>query len=127
MRRQTLALTVSLAVLFAAQVTTAETLTLMCRVQWSKISGGRHEGRRRLDIDLGAKTVQVSDDWGRGMMVKGEHPIASIGKDRIRLETGAGKESYVDRVSGAYYFHNDKDGVTVRGLCAKGRIERPRF
>ena len=127
MRCRALALTVSLAALLTAQTAAAETLNLMCRVHWSKAGGAHREGRRRLDIDLGAKTVRVSDDIGRGMTVKGEHPIVSADKDRIRLETGGGKESYVDRLSGQYFFHNDKDGVTIRGPCEKVGLEKPRF
>lgn len=127
MRRLTNALICLLAVLAAASAARAETLNLMCRVHWSKAGGAHREGRRRLDIDLGAKAVRVSDDLGRGMTLKGEQPIASVDKNRIRIETGGGKDSYVDRVSGAYYFHNDKNGVTIRGPCEKVGAGRPRF
>ena len=127
MRHRVLALTVAVAALLTAQAATAETLNLMCRVHWSKAGGAHREGRRRLDIDLAAKTVRVSDDVGRGMTVKGEHPIVSADKDRIRLQTGGGKESYVDRLTGQYVFHNDKDGVTIRGPCEKVGLERPKF
>ena len=127
MRHRALALTVSLAALLAAQAAAAETLNLMCHVRWSKAGGAHREGRRRLDIDLGAKTVRVSDDIGRGMTLKGDHPIVSADKDRVRLDAGGGKESYVDRLSGQYFFHNDKDGVTIRGPCEKVGLERPKF
>jgi hypothetical protein len=127
MRPRALALIAALAALLTAQAAVAETLNLICRVQWTRAGGAHRGGLRRLDIDLGAKTVRVSDDVGRGMTLKGEHPIVSADKDRIRLETGGGKESYVDRISGQYVFHNDKDGVTVRGPCQKVGAERPRF
>jgi hypothetical protein len=127
MRHRALALTVSLAALLTGQAAAAETLNLLCHVHWSKAGGAHREGRRRLDIDLGARTFRVSDDVGRGMTFKGERPIVSADKDRIRLETGGGKESYVDRLSGQYVFHNDTDGVTIRGQCDKIGLERPKF
>ena len=127
MRHRALALTVTLAALLTAQAATAETLSLLCRVHWTKAGGAHREGRRRLDIDLGARTVRVSDDIGRGMTVKGQHPIVSADNTRILLEKGDGKESWVDRLSGQYLFHNDKDGVTIRGPCEKAGVERPRF
>jgi hypothetical protein len=127
MRRLVLTLTVTLAAVLATQAAAAETVSLMCRVHWSKTSGAHRDGRRRLDIDLGAKTVRVSDDLGRGMMVKGQGPVVAVTKDRITLEAAGGKESYVDRLSGQYLFHNAKDGVTIRGPCEKVGAERPRF
>ena len=127
MRRLALVLTVFIAALWTARAASAEILSLTCHVQWTKTGGAHRAGRRRLDIDLGAKTVRVSDDLGRGMVVKGKAPVVSVDKDRIRLQSGGGKESYVDRLSGQYFFHNEKDGVTIRGPCEKAGAERPRF
>ena len=129
MRHRLLAptLALALAALLGAQAAAADTLHLICRVQFSKAGGARRGGLRRLDIDLAAKTVRVSDDLGRGMTVLGEHFIVSADRDRIRLDDGDGKESFLDRLSGQYLFHNARDGVTIRGPCEKVGAERPKF
>ena len=87
----------------------------------------RDDRPRRLDIDLGRKTVRISDNLGRGWVFKNEYPFVSADRRRILLESGGGKESYVDRVSGLYAFHNQADGVTMRGPCQRAAPERPRF
>ena len=121
-----LALTLGLGVALAAGAAAAESLDLVCHVHWTK-PGARRDGLRRIDIDLSAKTARFSDNEGRGWQAKGEHPIVSADRSRIVLDAGGGKDSYVDRLTGDYYFHNAKDGVTIRGPCEKAAPERPRF
>ena len=121
------ALILVLTSVLAAGPATAETLSLVCHVHWTKAGGAHRDGKRRLDIDLGARMVKFSDDLGRGWQPKGEHPLVSADKTRIVLDAGGGKDSSIDRVSGLYVFHNQKDGVTIRGPCEKAGAERPRF
>ena len=119
-------LTAGLAFLASAEVATGETLNLVCRLQESKPGAHRMIGRR-LDIDLGRKTVRVSDNVGHGWVFKREYPFLSADRDRIRLESGGGKDSSVDRRTGEYFFHNQADSVTMRGPCQKSTEEKPRF
>ena len=111
----------------AAQSAAAETLSLVCRVHWTKVGGAHREGRRRLDLDLSRKTVRVSDNVGKGWQFKREYGYLSADADLIRLESGDGKEASVDRRTGLYSFHNSRDGVTIRGPCEKAATETPRF
>jgi hypothetical protein len=120
----TLALTASLAMGSAAM---ADTLSLVCRVHETRPNGQSHEFRRRLDIDFGAKTVRYSDDIGRGWFFKRQGPFVSADAGRIVLDAGEGKESSVDRRTGEYAFHSQRDGVTIRGACEKAAAEKPRF
>jgi hypothetical protein len=120
------ALVLGAAALAAAETASAEVLSLVCRVTETKGSAHRVIGRR-LDIDLGRKTVRISDNYGRGWEFKNAYPIVSADRQRIQLETGPVKESYVDRVSGQYFFRNQADRVTMRGPCNRGAPERPRF
>ncbi|MDB5479215.1 MAG: hypothetical protein JWO83_268 [Caulobacteraceae bacterium] len=120
------ALILGAATLATAGTASAEVLSLVCRVQETKGTAHRVIGRR-LDIDLGRKTVRISDNVGRGWVFKNQYPFLSADRQRIRLESGGGKDSYVDRVSGTYFFHNQADGVTMRGPCHRAPPERPRF
>jgi hypothetical protein len=114
------------ATLVSAGAASAEVLGLVCRLHVTARGGSRVIGRR-LDIDLGRKTVRISDNLGRGWVFKNEYPFVSADRQRIELEAGGGKQSYVDRVSGTYFFHNQSDGVTMRGPCQRAAPERPRF
>ena len=120
-------LAAALATLAGAEAAMGETLDLVCRVHESRTDGAHRTIRRRLDIDLGRKTVRVSDDVGRGWVFKREYPFLSADRDRIHLESGGGKESYVDRRTGEYFFHNHADGVTMRGACRNSVPERGKF
>ena len=114
------------ATLVSAGASSAEMLNLVCRLHVTAPNGARVIGRR-LDIDLGRKTVRISDNLGRGWVFKNEYPFVSANPQRIELEAGGGKQSYVDRVSGTYFFHNQADGVTMHGPCQRAAPERPRF
>ena len=128
MRTKTLvrALALGAVTLAIAGTASAEVLSLVCRVQETKGTARRVIGRR-LDIDLGRKTVRISDNLGRGWIFKNQYPFLSANRQRIQLEAGGGKESYVDRVAGLYVFRNQADGVTMRGPCQRAAPERPRF
>jgi hypothetical protein len=93
-------------------------LDLVCRLHETRGQAHR-ELRRRLEIDLQARTVRVSDDVGRGWQVKNQYPFVSADAGRIVLESAGGKTSAVDRHTGLYSFHNQSDGVTMRGPCEK--------
>ena len=128
MRMTTLA--AALAALLATSLTAggalAESLSLVCHV--NEVRGGaHHDFKRRLDMDLTAKTVRISDDIGHGWVFKREGPLVSADANLIRIESGGGKDSSVDRHTGAYAFHNQKDGATVRGPCEKTEAEKSRF
>ena len=114
------------ATLALSPTASAEVLSLVCRLQVTAPNGHRHI-LRRLDIDLGRRTVRVSDNLGSGWVFKNQYAFLSADRARIRLESGGGKESYVDRVSGQYFFRNQADGVTMRGPCQRAAPERPRF
>jgi hypothetical protein len=120
------ALVLGAAALTIAETASAEVLSLVCRVVETKWAA-RRVISRRLDIDLGRKTVRISDNYGRGWVVKNQYPIVSANRQRIQLEAGPLKESYVDRVSGQYFFRNQTDRVTMRGPCNPAAPERPRF
>lgn len=122
----TCALILGTATLAAAETASAQMLSLVCRVQESKGTAHRVIGRR-LDLDLGRKTVRISDNYGRGWTFKNQYRFLSADRQRIQLEAGGGKESYVDRVAGQYFFRNQADGVTMRGPCHPAPPERPRF
>jgi hypothetical protein len=120
------ALALGAATLVAAAAAPAETLSVVCRVMESKGAAHRQLARR-IDIDLQTKTAHFADNAGHGWQSKGEHPIVSAGRDRVVLDAGGGKDSYLDRVSGQYFLHNQNDGVVMRGSCHKAPPERPRF
>src|SRR5438874_4517534 len=111
------ALALSMGVAAAAGPAAAETLNLLCRVHETRADGAHRDIRRRLEIDLQAKKVRFYDDVGHGWRFKNEYAYLSADADRIRLESGGGKESYVDRRTGTYFFHNQKVGLTIRGPC----------
>ena len=92
-------------------------VTLDCRVQSSK-PGYSHKGIRRLAIDLSAKTVQVSDNTGKGFELRGTRPLVSVSASRYVLDDSGGKTSFVDRQSGRYYFRNDAEKLVIQGRCA---------
>ncbi len=99
-------------------------LDLVCRLHETRGAAHR-ELRRRLELDLQAKTVRVSDDTGRGWQFKRQYPFVSADADQIVLESGDGKASAVDRHTGLYSFHNQRDGVTMRGPCEKAAPAGP--
>jgi len=105
--------------LMIAAASSAETMSVECHVHWTKPGGAHRDTKRRLDIDLGAKTVRTSDDLGKGYEFKGEHPIVSADGQRIVLEASAGKDATLDRRTGEYSFRNAGNGVTIRGRCVK--------
>jgi hypothetical protein len=105
----------------------AETLNLLCRVHESRADGAHRDIRRRIEIDLRTRRVRFYDDVGHGWRFKNEYPYLSADADRIRLESGGGKESYIDRRTGTYFFHNQKGGLTIRGPCEKASPAKPKF
>ena len=72
-----------LALAVAAGPVSSAVLTLDCRIQSTK-PGYSRKGIRRLVIDLGAKTVQVSDNTGRGFAVRGVRPLISVNSGPLR-------------------------------------------
>jgi hypothetical protein len=120
------ALVLGAATLATAGAASAETVSVVCRVMESKGPAHR-ELTRRIDVDLQTKMARFADNAGRGWQSKGEHPIVSASRDRIVLDAGGGKDSYIDRVSGQYFLHNQTDHVVMRGSCQKAPPERPRF
>ena len=95
----------------------AETLNLVCRVHETRGDGAHRNIQRRLDFDLAAKTVSIFDNTGQGWRPKRQFAFLSADAGRIRLEDGGGKQSYVDRRSGVYFFHNQKGDLTIKGPC----------
>ncbi len=120
------ALVLGAVTLAIASAASAETLSLVCRLEVTAPNGHRTLGRR-LDIDLARRTVRISDNLGHGWMFKNEYPYVSANRDRVILEQGGGKQSYVDRVVGMYFFRNQADGVTMRGPCQRAAPQRARF
>ena len=108
------------AVLLAAacEPAVAEVLTLDCRVQSTK-PGYHQRGIRRLRIDLAARTVEVSDNTGKGFQVRGVKPLISVDASRFVLDSADGKTSSVDRHTGAYVFRNAGEKLVIQGRCAK--------
>jgi len=107
------------AILTGPETAVADTLNLVCHVQESRTDGAHRIIMRRLDLDLTAKTVRVSDDVGHGWVFKRQYAFLAASHDRIQLESAEGKESFVDRRTGEYFLHNQSDGVTMRGRCRK--------
>ena len=110
----------------AAGPVSSAVLTLDCRVQSTK-PGYSKTGIRRLVIDLSRKTVQVSDNTGRGFAVRGVRPLVSADANRIVLENSDGKSASVDRRSGQYDFRNDAEKLVIRGRCAPASRGPARF
>jgi hypothetical protein len=102
----------------AGEPAAAAVLTLDCRVQSTK-PGYSERGTRRLEIDLAAKTVRVSDNTGKGFQVRGTRPIVGADANRIVLDNGGGKTSFVDRHTGQYVFRNAAEKLVIQGRCAK--------
>ena len=115
-----------LAVLVTAEPAVSAVLTLDCRVQSTK-PGYSRKGVRHLVIDLGAKTVQVSDNTGRGFDVRGVRPLVSASGSRLVLENSGGKTAFVERQSGRYYFRNDAEKLVIQGRCAPAARAPARF
>ncbi len=105
-------------VALAAGPVASETLTLDCHVHSTK-PGYSRKGIRRLEIDLAARTVKVSDNTGKGFEVRGTRPLVSADANRIVLEDGGGQSSSVDRHTGAYVFRNTGEKLVIQGRCAK--------
>jgi hypothetical protein len=110
----------------AAQAAMAEELHLLCHVRETKGHAAR-EFKRRLDIDLSAKTVAFFDDTGHGWEFKRRGPFISADANRVILDAGDGKESAVDRITGQYSFRNERDHLIIRGGCEKTTAEKPKF
>jgi hypothetical protein len=121
------AIGLAMAGLVAAGSSFAAGLNLECRVHWTKPGGQHRDARRRLDIDLAARTVRTFDDLGRGWQFKSQHPFPGADKDHFILEARDGKDSTLDRRTGAYVFKNARDGVTIRGTCVKTVARPPAF
>ena len=102
-------------------------LNLECNVHWTRPGGHHRDAKRRLDINLGAKTVRTYDDVGKGYAFKSEHSVVSADRDRIVIEAGGGKESYLDRRTGEYYFKNEREDLVIRGPCKKTASAQPAF
>jgi hypothetical protein len=120
------ALAAALGAALGASGACADELTLICHVRESRGSS-HHEFKRKLDIDFAKRTVGFYDDIGHGWAFKREGPFVTADADHIRLDAGEGKESFVDRRTGEYEFHNRADGVTIKGHCDKTAPDRPRF
>ncbi len=111
-------LLIASAVALVAGPAASAVLTLDCRVKSTK-PGYSRKGIRRLEIDLAAKTVKVSDNTGKGFEVRGTRPLVSADANRFVLEDGGGKSSSVDRHTGAYVFRNATEKLVIQGRCAK--------
>jgi hypothetical protein len=111
-------LSIAVAAALAAGPVASAVLTLDCRVQSTK-PGYSQRGVRRLEIDLAAKTVRVSDNTGKGFQVRGVRPLVSADANRIVLENAGGKTSAIDRHTGAYVFRNAAEKLVIQGRCAK--------
>ncbi len=109
----------ALAAACAASPALAETLNLMCKVEWTRPGGHHRPARRRLEVNLDARTVKTWDDVGQGFILKSEHPIVRAEPGRIILEASDGKDASVDRRSGEYVFRNEKEGLRIAGPCSK--------
>jgi hypothetical protein len=128
MRKTTLAAALSalLATSLAAGGALADSLSLVCHVKEVR-GAAHHDFKRRLDMDLTAKTVRISDDIGHGWEFKRAGPLVSVDPDLIRIESGGGKDSSIDRHTASYVFHNQKDRVTISGHCDKTDVDKPKF
>ena len=109
----------AMAAVCATSPVLAETLNLMCKVEWTRPGGHHRPARRRLEINLDARTVKTWDDVGQGFTLKSEHPIVRADHDRIVLEESGGKDAFIDRRSGEYRFKNEKEGLKIEGPCGK--------
>lgn len=102
----------------------AEMLNLVCRVHETRGSAHR-DLERRVDIDLAMKTVRYEDNVGKGWMFKREGALLGVNDERIALDNSDGKTAFVDRRTGAYFFHNSMNGITLKGPCQKAAAEGP--
>jgi predicted aspartyl protease len=98
---------------------TSPEMNLLCRVRETRPGGAHRELRRRIELDLATKTVRYYDDVGQGWVFKREGPFVSADAHRIVLDADGNKDAYIDRLSGEYAFHNQRDGLTISGQCEK--------
>ena len=96
-------------------------MTLDCQVQASRPDHGVQRWKRRIIISPSTRTVRILDDFGAGYTPRNTFAFMSMTPQRIVLEQGGGKVSYVDRLTGEYVLRNPRARFTLRGRCSGAR------
>ena len=111
----------TLAVAGAAQAQAQ--MTLECQVRASRPDHGVTRWKRRIIINPSTRTVRILDDFGAGSGYTPRSTFAfmSMTPQRIMLEQGGGKVSYIDRTTGEYVLRNERARFTLRGRCSGAR------
>lgn len=108
----------------SASAATAAELRFECQVQASRPDAGVTHWRRRIVLTAADHLARYFDDTGQGMKPKSQHPFVSVSRQRIVLDApdsrGDGKTSYIDRTTGEYVLHNQRQTFELRGRCRPG-------
>lgn len=96
-------------------------MTLDCQVQASRPDHGLTRWKRRIIISPSTHAVRILDDFGAGYTPRSAFAFISMTPQRIALEQGGGKVSYIDRLTGEYVLRNPRARFALRGRCSGAR------
>jgi hypothetical protein len=96
-------------------------MVLNCQVQSNRPDHGRTRWTRRIIVIPSSRTVTILDNFGSGFTPRNTFAFVSMTPERITLEEGAGKTSFIDRRTGEYVLRNPRARFTVRGRCSGAR------
>jgi hypothetical protein len=96
-------------------------MTLNCQVQANRPDHGRTRWTRRIIVSPSTRTVRILDDFGAGFTPRNTFAFVSMNPQRITLEEGGGKVSYIDRRTGEYVLRNQSARFMLRGRCSGAR------
>jgi hypothetical protein len=120
-RRAAAAVGLALALAAADAARAQSQMVLNCRVQSNRPDRGRTRWTRRIIITPSTRTVRILDDFGAGFTPRNTFAFVSMDPQRITLEQGGGKVSFIDRRTGEYVLRNPRARFTVRGRCSGPR------
>lgn len=116
-RRLLVLVSLGLCVTAAGQGAAAAQLALDCQVQASRPDNGVTHWRRRIVLTSADHMARFWDDVGGGFRPRSAHPFVSVSRDRIVLDASAGKQSFIDRRTGAYRLRNASAHFQLEGRC----------
>ena len=104
----------------SASTAAAAELRFECQVQANRPDAGVSQWRRRIVLTSADHMARYFDDIGRGMQPKSQHRFVSVSRQRIVLDAGGGKTSFIDRRTGAYVLRNQPQSFELHGRCRPG-------
>ena len=104
----------------SARGAAAAELRFECQVQASRPDAGVSQWRRRIVLTSADHMARYFDDIGQGMKPKSQHRFVSVSRQRIVLDAGGGKTSFIDRRTGSYVLRNQPQRFELHGRCRPG-------